>query len=265
MHMRFAPALRHAAAPALRFAAAPLPRCSLFADLTLVPPGGQLQQLFQQYLSLQLTAVAIVGGLFILLGPGVSLLWKMTTMEDDDVGFEERWAEAICRPDGWVARCEITGERNLAKALQPVAAVDLDVPLAFVQGAVDECTLLRPSRLLESSGRWRFDMTGDGRSVVEWRIRCSGGIASGDETLVAAGTMLYFSATLSEAAAESEDAARRVAALRGVADTKGLQLSDGSVSVLKGSGPYGPEMNLALGATELVQVGTFAASAVASS
>ena len=149
----------------------------------------------------------------------------------------------------------------MATALQQVPAVDLDVPLAFAQGAVDECTLLRPSRLLEPSGRWRFDMTGDGRSVVEWRIRCSGGIASGDETLVPAGTMLYFSATLSEAAAEADEAARRAAALQGVADTAGLQVSGGSVSVLKGSGPFGPEMNLATGATELVQVGTFSCAA----
>lgn len=249
-------------APALRFSAAPAtPRCApIVAELTLVPPGGQLAQLFQQYLYLQLSAVAIVAGLFILLGPGFSLLWKMSTMEDDDLGFEDRWVESICRPDGWLARCEITGERSLATALQPVAAVDLDVTLAFAQRAVDEVTLLRPSRLLEPSGRWRFDQTGDGRSVVEWRIRCSGGIASGDETLVPAGTMLYFSATLSEATAEADE--RRTALLQGVADTKGLQLTDGSVSVLKGSGPYGPEMNLALGATELVRVGTFAAGAV---
>ena len=46
---------------------------------------------------------------------------------------------------------------------------------------------------------------------------------------------------------------RRAASLRGVADTVGLSLSDGSVSVLKGSGPFGPEMNLATGATELVR------------
>jgi hypothetical protein len=248
----------------MRFAVAPVPRCEAFAELTLLPPGDQLTQLFQQYFLMQLTAVAIAGSLFVLLAPGVSLLWKISTLEDDDVGFEDRWVGAICRTAGWLARCEITGERNLATAvLQPAAAVDLDMTLAFAQGAVDECTLLRPSRLLENSGRWRFDQTGDGRSVVEWRIRCSGGIASGDETLVPAGTMLYFSATLSEAAAEADDAARRAATLQGVADTRGLQLSDGSISVLKGSGPYGPEMNLALGATELVQVGTFAARAVA--
>ena len=250
-------------APALRFAAAPLPRCSLMADLTLVPTGNQLAQLLQQYVYLQLLAVAIAGGLLVLLGPGFSLLWKLSAIDDDDVGFEGRCVEAICRPAGWLARCEITGERNLAtRVLQPVPAVDLDVTLAFAQD-VDECTLLRPSRLLEPSGRWRFDQTGDGRSVVEWRIRCSSGIANGDTTLVPAGTTLYFSATLSEAAVEVEDAARRAAALQGVADTKGLRLSDGSVSVLKGSGAWGPEMNLALGATELVQVGTFTARAVA--
>ena len=253
-----APALHFAAAP-LHFAAAPLPRCTIVAELTLVPPGGQLAQLFEQYLTLQLTAAAIAGGLFILLGPGVSLLWNLATLDGDDVGFEERWSSAICRPAGWLARCEITGERSLVTALQPVAAVDLDLALAFAQGAVNECSLLRPSRLLAPSGRWRFDQTGDGRSVVEWRIRCTGGITSGDETLVPAGTMLYFSATLSEAAAE----ASRGAALQGVADTKGLQISHGSVSVLKGAGPYGPEMNLALGATELVQVGTFVAGALA--
>ena len=251
-------------APALRFAATPS-RCGplVAADLTLVPPGNQLAQLFQQYFYLQLTAFAVAGSLFILLRPGFSLLWKFSALDDDDYGFEDRCVDAVCRPAGWLVRCEITGERNLATALQPVPPVDLDLSLAFTEGAVDKCTLLRPSRFLQSSGRWRFDQTGDGRSVVEWRIRCSGGIASGDETLVPAGTPLFFSATLLEPATEDEDAALRAAALQGIADAKGLRLSDGSVSVLKGSGPYGPEMNLALGATELVQVGTFGASAVA--
>ena len=39
-----------------------------------MPPGGQLGQLAEQYFTLQLTAAAVVGGLFLLLGPGVSLV-----------------------------------------------------------------------------------------------------------------------------------------------------------------------------------------------
>jgi len=221
-----------------------------------------VRQLFQQYVFLQLTALTIAGGLFFLVRPG-SLLWRMGAADEDADKelLEVQWADAMCRRAGWVARCQITGERNL---LQPATAVGLDVTLAFEQGAVDVCSLLRPSRLLEPSGRWRFDEAADGRSVVEWRIRCSSAIRSGDEVLVPAGTVLFFAATIAEA--EADDAgrrARRAAALQGVADTAGLQLTDGRVSVLKGSGPWGPELNLATGATELVQVGTFGVAAAA--
>lgn len=262
--MRLAPVL------SLHAAASPPPRCELFAELTLVPPGGQLGQLFQQYLMLQVVAITIAGGLFFLVRPD-GPLWRFSAPDvelPERMRPESRWSEVICRPAGWLARCEITGERgSLAAALLPSQAVGLDVSLAFSQaGTANECFLLRPSRLLEPSGRWRFDddlADIDGSSTLEWRIRCPVGISSGEETLVPAGTTLYFSARLSESEKMS-DAARRAASLRGVADTAGFELTDGRVSVLKGSGPWGGELNLATGATQLVEVGTFAAAAVSS-
>lgn len=240
---------------AMRIPASPQSRSGcIHADLTLVPPGGvgQLAQMLSVNAALELTAFAVVGSVALLLRP------DSDSELDSDESLEERAMMAICRPDGWLARCEITGERSLANALQPRQAVGLDVPLAFAKGSANRCTLLRPSRILEPSGRWRSD-----EEKLEWRIKCRVSIRNGGVTLVPAGTPLYFAATLSYASADGEEAARRVAALRGVEDPVGMQLTDGTVSVLTGGGPWGPELNLAAGTAQLVQVGTFEASAAA--
>ena len=159
-------------------AAMPPPRCGpLVAELTLLPPGGQLQALVQQYFFLQLSALSIVAGLFFLVRPG-SLLWCFAAADDEanlegEGRLEDGRLVALCRPAGWLARCEITGERNLLQ--QPAEAVGLDVALAFEQGSMNECTLLRPSRLklrgLLDSSEGSKSMTGASSSGSTWTKR----------------------------------------------------------------------------------------------
>ena len=139
---------------------------------------------------------------------------------------------------------------------EPSRGIGLDLTVAFTQGE-GRCRLLRPSRFLNQAGRWRIDGLYSG-AAMEWRIKCTTTVNVDDEIVVPADTPLYFSATVSQA----DEKARRAAMLRGVADTGGLQLTNGRVSVLEGTGAWGPELSRATGSTRLVQVGTFEAVAI---
>ena len=170
--------------------------------------------------------------------------------------------EALCRIDGWRLNGEITGESGLlARAISSSRGVGLGFPLRFERGE-GKCVLLRQSRLFAPTGRWRVDAVGsaDAGWILEWRIRCTAGVDNGDQVLVAPETMLYFSATVMEPNAAE---ARRALAVDGVSDTGGLRLSDGRISLLQGSGPWGAELNHATGYARLEQVGTFDASPAA--
>ena len=262
--------LSRAATPLLPRATTPPspPRCAPpRADLTLIPPGGvgKLFELFSTTALLEGGAFAAVLGVAFLVRSGrTPTYWSEDVSTPDDEQRDRDLTAALCRAEGWLIRCEINGEKS--SVLRPSGSrrgVGLDFRLAFEAGELPyfgTCALQKSSRYLANTGgRWRIDgAPRDDARVFEFRVRTTSDITSDDDTLVAAGTPLYFSAVLAEA---DEDAVRRAAILSGSAETGRLQLTEGQVAILENDGPWGPELNLATGSARLVQVGVFEATA----
>jgi hypothetical protein len=203
--------------------------------------------------------VTLLSGVAILARPD-SALWGLVERSGQRE-VEQQTDEQLssfCRGDGWLLRCSLTGESGyLARSILPSPTeVGLDVTLAFSRDE-GRCRLLRPSRFLKPSGRWRVEGVDRGALSVEWRILCAEGIAVGGQSLVPPRTPLYFTATVS---AQGDEAERR-AAIDGVVDaTRLVRVRNGRVSVLEGSGPWGTELNRASGYVRLQPIGTFDAT-----
>lgn len=232
------------------------PRCAPRLDLNLVPPGGvgQLAQMLGYNFALEGAAFGIV--VFAAFLARVPFL----NASEQDEDRERSYTAALCRQDGWQLRCDISGETTLLRPSQ--RGVGLDFGLGFTcddQPFFGSCRLLRPSRFLTETGsRWRIDGPQDGGRILEFRVRCESDITTGENVLVGKGTNLYFKALLVEAG--DSEAARRAAALRGTPDVGGYAFTDGDISVLEDSGPWGPELNLATGSARLIRVGSFEAN-----
>ena len=157
--MRF---LVAATSPLESLSSRPRPRCQRppTCELQLVPPGG-IGQLLQLNAVLELSALAVVGGVAFLLGSPDSPLWGLFPHEDETEA--DALMTELCRSDGWAARCQITGRPGLRMA-EPSRGIGLDLTVAFTQGE-GRCSLLRSSRFLNQAGRWRIDAAAYGAAM----------------------------------------------------------------------------------------------------
>jgi len=128
--------------------------------------------------------------------------------DDDDLSPNAAAAfEAICRPDGWLVKCEIGsniarsvgGSGELAKGSSSTAAIEFLMSFSRDRGYVPPqgpVTLLRQSRFLNTQrpGFWKLESDDDDGvpKTIQWRLQTAEeGLQLGGDVLVPPGPLFF--------------------------------------------------------------------------